>query len=252
MRWSYTRDLGRSRLVILDTRAGRVLDPKNRTMLDDSEWEWVDGLIQGGGDHLVLGCSLPFLLPMGLHHLEAWNEALAAGSWGERAAQWGEKVRQSLDLEHWAAFEKSFQRVGRAVRDLALGRRGDPPATVLWLGGDVHHSYLADVSLPDDAPRGRLLQAVCSPIRNPLPRAVRFATATASYGLAWPMGRLAASSAKVPDPPFRWSVTDGPWFSNALATLDLDGRKAAITWETAEADGDADPVMSTLHRVTLS
>ena len=252
MRWSYTRDLGGSRLVVLDSRAGRVLDEGERKMLDDREMAWFESLVQGGVDHLIVGSGLPFLLPMGLHHLEAWNEAVTNGAWGERAARWGEKVRQGVDLEHWAAFEGSFQRVARAVADLALGRRGEPPATVLFLGGDVHHSYLAEAKLPDSAPRGRLLQAVCSPIRNPLPRVVRFATASASYGLAWPMGRLVASSAKVSHPPFRWHITDGPWFANSLATLDIDGRKASIVWETADTDGDADPVVRTVHRVTVS
>ena len=251
-RWSYTRDLGGSRLVVLDSRAGRVLDPRGRKMLDDDELAWFESLAHGGVDHLIIGSGLPFLLPIGLHHLEAWNEAVADGAWGKRAARWGEKVRQGVDLEHWAAFEKSFQRVARVVADLALGRRGEPPATVLFLGGDVHHSYLAEAKLPDTAPHGRVLQAVCSPIRNPLQRAVRFAMASASYGLAWPMGRLVAMSAKVPDPPFRWHIAEGPWFSNSLATLTIDGRKASITWETADADGDADPVMSTVHAVTIS
>jgi hypothetical protein len=35
----------------------------------------------------------------GLHDLEAWNEAVCDGAWGELAAIWGERVRCSLDLE---------------------------------------------------------------------------------------------------------------------------------------------------------
>jgi hypothetical protein len=94
---------------------------------------------------------------------------------------------------------------------------------------------------------------VCSPIRNPLPRAIRLATAVSAYGLAWPMGLLAARSAKVPDPPLRWSLSAGPWFENAVATLDIDGRRARVTFHHADVGDDhSDPVLSVLRTATLS
>jgi hypothetical protein len=97
-----------------------------------------------------------------------------------------------------------------------------------------------------------VVQLVCSPIRNPLPRAARFVVAAAAYGLAWPVGLAAARSAKVPDPPFRWSLTDGPWFDNVLATLDLDGRRARVLWNTADfRDGEDEPSLVALHSATL-
>ena len=34
-------------------------------------------------DHLLIGTSLPWLLTPGLHHLEAWDEAVAQGAWGK-------------------------------------------------------------------------------------------------------------------------------------------------------------------------
>lgn len=114
------------------------------------------------------------------------------------------------------------------VLEVAEGKRGDPPATVTFLSGDVHHSYLAEVE------RGgrttRILQAVCSPIRNPLPRAVRYVMAFLAYGLAAPMGRLAAR-ADVPDPPFTWRNLKGPWFDNSLATLEITGRQLRMRWD---------------------
>ncbi|MDQ4008873.1 MAG: alkaline phosphatase family protein, partial [Actinomycetota bacterium] len=250
-RWSFHRDIGGSRLVVLDTRAGRMLDEGDRRMLDDAEMAWLEAMAVGGLDHVVVASSLPFLLPMGLHHLEAWDEAVAGGAWGARAARLAEKVRQGVDLEHWAAFQKSFQRLGRLALSLARGERGDPPATVTFLGGDVHHSYLAEAQSRTPA---RILQVVCSPIRNPLPRVVRFASAVAAYGLAWPMGKLAARSARVADPPFRWTLTDGPWFENVVATLDLDGRRSRVHWHTAEppAREHGDPRLVTLRSATLS
>ena len=65
-----------------------------------------------------IGTSLPFLLAPGLHHVEAFGEALATGAWGKRVGRVGEKVRQTVDLEHWAAFQDGFRR-GRPD-----GRRG--------------------------------------------------------------------------------------------------------------------------------
>jgi hypothetical protein len=267
-RWSYHRDLGGSRVIVLDTRSARMLTEGDRRMLDEGEMVWFESLATGGLDHLLIASSVPFLLPMGLHHLEAWNEAVVAGCWGARAARVAEQVRQGVDLEHWAAFQQSFQRVAAVVTSVARGERGRAPATVTFLGGDVHHSYLAEADLgravteqADEAEadrdghgqRARLLQAVCSPIRNPLPRVIRFASAAAAYGLAWPMGRVVARAASVSDPPFRWALTDGPWFDNALATIDLDGRRGRITWRTAEfPDGAPEPSLVVLRSATLS
>jgi hypothetical protein len=51
----------------------------------------------------------------------------------------------------------------------------------------------------------------------------------------------------------RWSITDGPWFRNALATLDFEGRRARVTWQTAQfLDGEPDPALVPLRSVTLS
>ncbi|MGH3366385.1 MAG: alkaline phosphatase D family protein [Nocardioidaceae bacterium] len=253
-RWSLHRELGGSRLVVLDTRCARVLDEGDRKMLDDAEMEWFESLMTGDVDHLLIGCSLPFLLPMGVHYLEAWNEAVADGAWGRRAARYAETLRQGVDLEHWGAFEQSFQRVGRVVAAVARGERGNAPATVSFLSGDVHHSYLAEADLGRRSSEGtRVLQLVCSPIRNPLSRVIRFASAVLAYGVAGPIGRVAASWARVPNPPFRWKVTEGPWFDNALATLDLDGRRGVVRWQTAEIRrGEDEPRLVLLRSATLS
>ncbi|MGH3356409.1 MAG: alkaline phosphatase D family protein [Nocardioidaceae bacterium] len=253
-RWSFHRALGGSRFVVLDTRCGRMLDEGDRRMLSDAEMEWFESLATGGVDHLFVASSLPFFLPLGLHHLEAWNEAVAAGAWGPRAARLAERFRQGVDLEHWAAFQKSFQAVATVVTSIARGERGRPPATVTFLGGDVHHSYMAAARVRRrDPEQSRILQIVCSPIRNPLPRVIRFASAASAYGLAWPMGRLVARSARVPDPPYRWSLTDGPWFDNVLATLDLDGRRARVRWHTADAgENESEPRLVLLRSATLT
>lgn len=102
-RWSFHRDFGRVRLIVMDTRAGRVLEEGHRSMLDREEWTWIEAKATGDFDHLLLGTTLPVFLAPGLHHLEGWNEAVCGGAWGSLAAKLGEFVRQLVDLEHWAA-----------------------------------------------------------------------------------------------------------------------------------------------------
>ncbi|RYU10703.1 alkaline phosphatase D family protein [Nocardioides iriomotensis] len=239
-RWSYARDLADVRLVVLDSRAARVLDPEHRAMLDPAEMAWLDEQMRGGFRHLLVGTSLPFLLPPGLHHLEAWNEAVAGGAWGARLQKFGEWARQTVDLEHWAAFQTSFHEVCEMALEVADGRRGPAPRTVTFLSGDVHHSYVSEVRRRGRAGhRGaRVVQAVCSPIRNPLPRFFRFLTAVLAYAVAGPLGRLVARSAHVPTPPVRWKKLAGPWFDNAIATLEDRDDGLLLRWEKGVVGDD--------------
>ena len=238
-RWSYARDMAGVRLVVVDSRAARVLEPGRRDLLDDRELDWLDGQMRGDVKHLFVGTSLPFLLPPGLHYLEAWNEAVGAGAWGKRAAGYGERLRQAVDLEHWGAFQKAFHAVAQMAVEVADGKRGRAPETVTFLSGDVHHSYVSEVQRPRWAGSSRIVQAVCSPIRNPLPRKMRFATAVLAYAVAGPMGKLVARSAKVPDAPFSWSNLAGPWFDNSIAILEDRPDGLALSWHTGTVvDGD--------------
>jgi hypothetical protein len=208
-----------------------VLDPPDeRSMLDPDEWRWLEEHARGDFDHLLLGTSLPFLLAPGLHYLEAWNEAVCNGAWGGPAALLGEKVRQGLDLEHWAAFGSSLDRVMELVRATGTGSDGRAPASIVALSGDVHHAYLAEVGWPaGTGMRSAVYQATCSPFRNPLDdrerASIRFACSRAGT-LA---GRLLARAAGVGDPPVRWRfVHDEPFFDNQVCFLDLDGRRARL------------------------
>ena len=238
-RWSYARDLGETRLVVVDSRAARVLEPERRSILDPAEMAWVDGQLRGDVDHLLIATSLPFLIAPGIHDLEAIDEAMASDAWGPRMAGWGEKIRQAVDLEHWAAFQDSFAAVLDMVVEVAHGERGQRPGTITFLSGDVHNSYVTQID-PDLLEPGSstILQAVCSPIRNPLPRQVRIAQALLGKGLARPLAFLVSRTHKVPSPPYRWTVTDGPWFANNLATLEVRGRGLVMRWEAGEICGD--------------
>ena len=55
-------------------------------------------------------------------------------------------------------------------------------------------------------------------------------------------GRLLSHLAGVEAPEMTWHLThDHPWFSNQVATLELDGRSASITFEEAVTEGSGEP-----------
>ncbi len=252
-RWSFSREFTDARLVVVDSRAARVLAPDERSLLDPRETAWLDGQLRGDVKHLLIGTSLPFLLPPGLHYLEAWSEAVGKGAWGERGARWGERLRQTVDLEHWGAFQEAFQAVARMVAEVADGKRGEAPATVTFLSGDVHHSYVSEVQRETWAGSSRIIQAVCSPIRNPLPRRMRFATAALAYAVAGPIGKVVAQSAKVPDAPFGWKNVIGPWFDNNIAVLEDREDGLLLRWHTGVVEnGDhLHPRLDTIAEVLI-
>jgi len=248
-RWSYSRTLGRRRLVVLDSREGRVLGERPRRMFDEDEWDWLNERIVGDVEHLIVADTLPILLPPAMHELEAWNEAVCDGAWGGFAARIGERIRRAIDLEHWGAFQHSFRRLTGLIEEVGAGRRGDPPRSITMVAGDIHHAYLAEVAFRRDAEvRSAVWQAVCSPYRNPLDdrerRIARFGCSRA----ARPIGRALAASAGVPPPDLRWRLVQPPSFDNQIATLILDGPRAEVRIERTSAHEDDPPLQTSLER----
>jgi hypothetical protein len=248
--WSFTRDFGGTRLVMIDSRAARVLDPGHRAMVDPGEWAWiVEQATNTHCDHLLLGTSLPWLLSPGLHHLEAFNEAVSEGAWGRLAKKPGETVRQAVDMEHWAAFNASWRAFTEMVERAGSGAHA--PATIIALGGDVHHAYLAEAKFDSDV-RSRVYQATASPFRNPLDKRERRIMKSAA---SKPFARITsalARSARVPRPAIAWELNDKPVFDNVVGTLHLDGRVARTTLFRARPDEDGgSAVLEVVHTIDL-
>ncbi len=241
-RWSYHRDLGRTRLVMLDSREGRELTPDARRMVDDDEWDWIERHVSGDHEHLVIADTLPIFFTPAFHHAEAWNEAVCGGAWGPLAARLGERLRRAVDLEHWAAFDISFRRMCGLLRAVAAGERGEPPASIVLLAGDVHHAYVAEI---EAGGRSTVWQAVCSPFRNPLDakecRQARLGVSTVATRAAAALARLAG----VAPPPLRWEVRDGPFFDNQVGTLEFDGSSAVVRIERTTDGGWREPRLTT-------
>ncbi len=257
IRWSFSRDLGGAgrgvRLVAIDSRCSRHLDPDDRRMVDADEWAWVrDAVLQPDRpyDHLVLASTLPFLMLPGVHHLEGWDEAIAQGAWG-RPGRWaGERLRQALDLEHWAALRESFAEVVDLLADAVT--TGAPPATVLLLGGDVHCSYTATAELTTvEHPATAIHQLTMSPFRNDIQRIAKYANKLLNRkGLNGAMHRVARRSG-VEDVAISWIVEHGPWFDNGVMTVELAGRDAALVVDQAHVRG-GDQVLERRLAVDLS
>jgi hypothetical protein len=242
-RWSFNRDFGNVRLIMIDSRAGRVLDEGKRSMLDAEEWAWIEEKASGDFDHLLFGTSLPFLLSPGLHHLEAWNEAVCGGAWGRPAAKLGEYIRQALDLEHWSAFHDSFAGLVRLLRAIGAGERSNshPPASMVVLSGDVHHGYLAEIDLGDGV-KSAIYQSVGSPLRNPLGLPERLALGAGWTKTGGLVGKTLARLAGVEEPSVSWRLThDEPWFENHISTLELRGREATLRVEKTNPEDEREP-----------
>jgi hypothetical protein len=212
-------------------------------MVDAEEWACIEEWTRGDFDHLLLGTSLPVFLGRGMHFLEAWNEAVTDGAWGRLASRAGERLRQGVDLEHWAAFGDSLRALERLLGSIASGRHGSAPGTVVLLSGDVHHAYIADARPTDGqaAWQSPVYQAVCSPLRNPLDARERRAIKLAMTRPAERVGRTLARAARVGEEPLTWEIADGPWFDNQVATLDLDGRRCTFRLESAVGGGEELP-----------
>ncbi len=228
-RWSYRRDFGPVRLLVIDSRCGRILADGRRSMVSDPEFEWIEQQVEGGGfDHLVVATSMPWLLPRALHDIESWNEAVAAGSRGRRFARVGEWLRRAVDLEHWAAFRASFDRLARLFARVGLGEHGGAaPATICVVSGDVHHSYISEADYRPILDT-RVFQITCSPINNTIPLPMRIV-----FHVGWSktlelLTRALGRLTRVPPLPIQWHHPSGPHFGNMLAHLVFDGRTARV------------------------
>ena len=236
-RWSYVRHWGPVRLIVIDTRAGRVLDERSRQMLDDDEFAWVEAelrrAVDDGVEHVMVGSSLPWLLPHAIHHVERWNETMTARHAGRIAGQLSERLRQAADLEHWAAFGHSFERLGRSVTAVARGDHGAAPATAVVLSGDVHHAYAAELVTPEGASTG-VHQLTVSPLHNRAPRTIELGFTAGWSRWARALTRAVCWMARVEPTALSWRRQAGPFFGNLIGELVLDGRSARFVLSRAE------------------
>src|SRR5215211_1991298 len=133
-RWSYCRDLGRTRLVVIDSRARRILEEGRRSMLDKHEWQWLEEHMTGDFDHLLVATSLPWLLGHGMHYrnpLDAKERRVIRLGWSRRARSLARAVARAAgvsdpEIEWWLAddgpwFDNQFATL--RIEDRHIGLR---------------------------------------------------------------------------------------------------------------------------------
>ena len=124
-RWSFCRDIGPARVVMIDSRAGRVLDPGRRAMVDHEEWRLdhrarVRGRRPPADRHVAAADHGPGACTSS----RPGTRSSPTARWGKLVKKLAEKLRQELDLEHWPAFQESFRRMCDHLREVGAGRRG--------------------------------------------------------------------------------------------------------------------------------
>ncbi|CAM3792151.1 alkaline phosphatase D family protein [Smaragdicoccus niigatensis] len=248
-RWSFYRDFGvdgaRIRLLVVDARCSRQLTPSDRRIVDATEADWLKGVLNDAAtQHLLVASTLPVFLFHGIHDLEGWNEAVTAGAWGTRWMARGEKIRQAVDLEHWAAFRASFTELTEVLR--AVIGRAHPPRSVLFLSGDVHCSYTARVTLTDLPHAPTVVhQLTMSPFRNPLEVHIRIANLLLeTRGVRWLTRRLARAAGVSADS-VDWTVENGPWFDNGVMTITIEGDHVRVVVDHAFAESGTHQLVET-------
>jgi PhoD-like phosphatase len=232
--WSFRWDIDNVRLVMLDTRSGRRLTEGRRAILDDDEFAWVERAVSEDAHqaaHVLIGSSLPWLLAPAIHDVQSANAAACA-----RGSALAERIRQALDLEHWAAFEDSFDRLATLLRRVAAAPGG--PATISVVSGDVHHSYVARA----DVEGSPVYQLVSSPVHHRVPRYATVALRVAWWGPLAAVVRSVVRRLGVADPALSWWLLRGPVFGNVLAVLTFSDRSAELIFERSGFSGQLEPV----------
>jgi phosphodiesterase/alkaline phosphatase D-like protein len=236
-RWSFDRQLGDTHLIVVDSRAARVLDEGHRDMLDENEWRWLEERLEQPTRHLLIASSLPFLLPHSIHDVEYWNQQLAAGEWGPQVAEVAEKMRREFDLEHWAAFPAGFDRMMRLVMQAAT--REEPPESIALLSGDIHHAYVSRLEVGDGG--CPVHQVVASPLRQtvtpPVMRVYRAGVGAVGQGLGKGLTRMVG----LERPSVEWERITEPLFANHIATLEAAGAGTHLRIESAHQEESSGP-----------
>ena len=238
-RFHFYRDIHRVRLVMLDARNARVLEPGKRRILDADQWKWTVEACNVDVDHLLIGTSLPVFVPGGLHDLQVWSEAVCDGAWGWPGRKVGEWLRRKADMEDWPAFIGSFNELVELIEQLGNKQRPEAPATISVLAGDIHFSFVAEVEFPEGRElKSRVHQLVSSPIRNALTPPESTAMRLGTSHFASVVGRFLRRAARRRRADVKWKVDHGPTFANSISQLSFADRSAELVVLKAQPHDD--------------
>jgi hypothetical protein len=133
-----------------------------------------------------------------------------------------------------------------------VGPLGAPPPSLLVAGKEGGLEAVPR-QRRNAKPPSRVYQAVCSPLRNPLPGKKSRLQSVAWSATAALAARLLSRLAGVEGEDLTRRLThDGPFFDNQVATLELDGPEATITFEGAVLDASGEPRLRRIYSRRLA
>ena len=230
-RWSYCRDFGGTRLIVLDSRCGRVLEEGRRSILDDAEWEWLERHLEGDFDHLLIATSDPVVLAPGAPSRRALGRGDRRRGLGPAAARsWGSGFAAPPTSTTGPRSATSFERLmgllaragggrvrpGAGLDHVAIRRR--PPR----LSGRARVSRDATGSRAASGRRSARRTATRS--RAASARRSKLGDSAARRAIFRGLARLAGVARE----PVRWRLVEGPFYDNQVATPD-DRRAAPLS-----------------------
>ena len=199
--WGFAVDTPGTRFVFADTRMSRKLTGK-RLLMNDAAWSaFASRALDARARRTVLVLPGPFLVGPPLHDLVSRVAesiegnppsvvgAIAGGLVGTLVAgpvgglvgaiagsvggeylldKYGEDIVRKADIELWAAFPESFDRMLTLLERLQDGIGTTPKRFIGLLGGDVHHSNV----FRGDFRRTRRIGSVLNLTMSPLQRHV--------------------------------------------------------------------------------
>ena len=109
--------------------AGRILADGDATRWSASgSSRWIEEQVEDGDyDHLVVGTSVPWLLPRALHDIESCDEALCAGTRGRLVARSRRMAPAGRRPRALGGLPDSFERLARLFRRIGRGEDGSGP-----------------------------------------------------------------------------------------------------------------------------
>ena len=245
-RWAFYRDFGDTRLLVLDSRAARVLSDGRRQMIDDEEWDWIVEHSSGAFDH-VADREHAARVPAPRHPPPPGMERGAVRrALGRLAASLSERLRRAVDLEHWAAFNRSFEQLCDWLRAVARGTE-EPAARLRPAARRRRPQQLDQRGRPRNRrvvprPPARLL-AVPQPAlgegaaHRPGDRLARLRAAL----------RAARAARRSRGAVGELESAQRATFDNSLGELLLDGRTASATFRRSPREGE-DPELLVADR----
>ena len=253
-RWAYHRDFGRSRLVVVDSRAARVLADGRRDMVDDEEWDWIVEHARGAyrpphhREHAAGLHAAGHPLPRGVE-----RGGLRRRLGRRSPARVGRAHAARARPRALAGVSALVRHHGRAARASSPRRGGGEPRRRSPSSAATCTRPTSPRSRSARDQRSRVYQVVCSPFRNPLPpRERRVVRWCATRGRGRVMRRARARCGRAPAPAATGAFVRGPTFDNSIAVLELDERAARVTICRSGAEEEDGPALTQLHTRVLS